>query len=67
MLNSYLPLNKMQKKILFCILFLKEMYYLCDIDEMPRKHIKAEYSNKNGWQLITSKSGNLPKFLIIKG
>ena len=34
---------------------------------MPRKHIKAEYSNKNGWQLITSKSGNLPKALIIKG
>lgn len=22
-------------------------------DEMARKHIKAEYSNKNGWQLIT--------------
>lgn len=46
---------------------LKEMYYLCGIYELPRKHIKAEYSNKNGWQLITSKSGNLPKVLIIKG
>ena len=33
---------------------------------MPRKHIKAEYSNKNGLQIITSKSGNSPKFLIIK-
>lgn len=28
---------------------------------------KAEYSNKNGWQFVTSKSGNLPKVLIIKG
>lgn len=34
---------------------------------MPRKHIEAEYSNKNGWQFVTSKSGNLPKVLIIKG
>jgi hypothetical protein len=33
---------------------------------MPRKHIKAEYSNKIGWQFVTSKSGNLPKVLIIK-
>jgi len=33
---------------------------------MPRKHIKAEYSNKIGWQLVTSKLGNLPKVLIIK-
>ena len=48
-------------------MLLKEMYYLCGIDEMPRKHIKAEYSNKNGWQFVTSKSGNLPKVLIIKG
>lgn len=39
----------------------------CTYNELPRKHIKAEYSNKNGWQLITSKSGNLPKALIIKG
>ena len=40
--------------------------YLCGTDEMPRKHIKAEYSNKIGWQLVTSKLGNLPKVLIIK-
>lgn len=25
---------------------------------MPRKHIKAECSNKNGWQFVTSKSDN---------
>lgn len=25
----------------------------CTYNELPRKHIKAEYSNKNGWQLIT--------------
>ena len=43
------------------------MYYLCSTDEMPRKHIKAECSNKNGWQLVTSKSDNPPNVLIIKG
>ena len=36
-------------------------------NEMPRKHIKAEYSNKNGWQFVTSKSDNPPNVLIIKG
>lgn len=41
--------------------------YSRNIDEMPRKHIKAECSNKNGWQFVTSKSGNRPKVLIIKG
>ncbi len=41
--------------------------YLCGTDEMPRKHIRAEYCNKNGWQLITSKSGYLPKSLILSG
>lgn len=39
----------------------------CSIDEMPRKHIKAECSNKNGWQFVTSKSDNPPNVLIIKG
>lgn len=29
--------------------------YFCIINELPRKHIKAEYSNKNGWQIVTSK------------
>ena len=41
--------------------------FLCSIDEMPRKHIKAECSNKNGWQFVTSKSDNPPNVLIIKG
>ena len=48
-------------------MFLKEIYYLCSIDEMPRKHIKAECSNKNGWQFVASKSDNPPNVLIIKG
>ena len=34
---------------------------------MQIKHIKAEYSNKNGWQFVTSKSDNPPNVLIIKG
>lgn len=33
--------------------------------EFLEKHFKAECSNKNGWQLVTSKSGKLPKVLII--
>ena len=31
------------------------------------KHIKAECSNKNGWQFVTSKSDNSPNVLIRKG
>ena len=40
---------------------------LCTYNELPRKHIKAEYSNKNGLQIVTSKSDNPPNVLIIKG
>ena len=45
----------------------RKMYYLCTYNELPRKHIKAEYSNKNGWQFVASKSDNPPNVLIIKG
>ena len=36
-------------------------------NEMPRKHIKAEYSNKNGWQFVTSKSDNPSQCPYYKG
>lgn len=38
----------------------------CTYNELPRKHIKAEYSNKNGLQIVTSKTGNSLKVLCMR-
>lgn len=46
--------------------FNRKMYYLCTYNELPRKHIKAEYSNKNGLQIVTSKTGNSLKVLCMR-